>query len=176
MGGKTRNIAVQFVLQQCCKTSCMLFATRFSVPLATTTVTQISLLNYWECFYKKEEDRNPGSNPDLAPRPFVSQSLSLTTAPPHRPTKILKIFKYINLQTVSLNFLNNRWPKPCQKSIISLITSITTKGLVTIENCNWPISKVEWVTATAWAEQQWTYARNRTGEERRRQTLCDRCQ
>ena len=31
--GKTRNIAIQLVLQQCCKTSCTFFVARFSVPL-----------------------------------------------------------------------------------------------------------------------------------------------
>ena len=30
--GKTRNIAIQLVLQQCCKTSCTSFGARFSVP------------------------------------------------------------------------------------------------------------------------------------------------
>ena len=34
VGGKTRKIAIQIVLQQCCKTSCTLFVARFSVPLA----------------------------------------------------------------------------------------------------------------------------------------------
>ena len=33
VGGKTRNIAIQLVLQQCCKTSCTFFVARFSVPL-----------------------------------------------------------------------------------------------------------------------------------------------
>ena len=33
MGGKTRNIAIQLVLQQCYKTSCTFFVARFSVPL-----------------------------------------------------------------------------------------------------------------------------------------------
>ena len=32
VSGKTRNIAIQLVLQQCCKTSCTFFAARFSVP------------------------------------------------------------------------------------------------------------------------------------------------
>ena len=32
MGGKTRNIAIQLVLQQCCKTSCTFFVARFSEP------------------------------------------------------------------------------------------------------------------------------------------------
>ena len=32
MGGKTHNIAIQLVLQQCCKTSCTFFVARFSVP------------------------------------------------------------------------------------------------------------------------------------------------
>ena len=34
LGGKTRNIAIQIVLQECCKTSYTLFVARFSVPLA----------------------------------------------------------------------------------------------------------------------------------------------
>ena len=34
MGGKTCNIAIQIVLQQCCKTSCTLFVARFPLPLA----------------------------------------------------------------------------------------------------------------------------------------------
>ena len=33
MGGKTHNIAIQLVLQQCCKKSCTFFVARFSVPL-----------------------------------------------------------------------------------------------------------------------------------------------
>ena len=33
MGGKTRNITFQSVLQQCCKTSCTFFVVRFSVTL-----------------------------------------------------------------------------------------------------------------------------------------------
>ena len=33
VGGKTRNIAIELVLQQCCKTSCTFFVARFSVPL-----------------------------------------------------------------------------------------------------------------------------------------------
>ena len=32
VGGKTRNIACQLVLQQCCKTSCSFFVTRFYEP------------------------------------------------------------------------------------------------------------------------------------------------
>ena len=32
-GGKTRNIALQLVLQQCCVASCMFFVARFSAPL-----------------------------------------------------------------------------------------------------------------------------------------------
>ena len=30
VGGKTRNIAIQFVLQECCKTSCMFFSSVLS--------------------------------------------------------------------------------------------------------------------------------------------------
>ena len=33
MGCKTRNIAIELVLQQCCKTSYTFFVVRFSVPL-----------------------------------------------------------------------------------------------------------------------------------------------
>ena len=32
MDGKTHNIAIELVLQQCCKTSCMFFVARFSAP------------------------------------------------------------------------------------------------------------------------------------------------
>ena len=32
LGGKTRNVALQLVLLQCFKTSCMFFVARFSVP------------------------------------------------------------------------------------------------------------------------------------------------
>ena len=35
MGGKTRNIAIHLLLQQCCKTSCTFFVVRFSVTLST---------------------------------------------------------------------------------------------------------------------------------------------
>ena len=38
MGGKTRNIAIQLVLQQCCKKSCTFFVVRFSVPLIKSEV------------------------------------------------------------------------------------------------------------------------------------------
>ena len=31
--GKTRNIAIQLVLQQCCKTSCTFFVSRFTEAL-----------------------------------------------------------------------------------------------------------------------------------------------
>ena len=31
VGGKTRNIAIQFAFQQCCKTSCTFFVARFTV-------------------------------------------------------------------------------------------------------------------------------------------------
>jgi len=33
VAGKTRHIAIQLVLQQCCKTSCKFFVARFFVPL-----------------------------------------------------------------------------------------------------------------------------------------------
>ena len=33
MGGKTHNIAIQLVLQQCCQTNCTFLVARFSVPL-----------------------------------------------------------------------------------------------------------------------------------------------
>ena len=48
MGGKMRNIAIQLVLQQCCKASCTFFVARFSVPLATLCETidmQVGYLN-----------------------------------------------------------------------------------------------------------------------------------
>ena len=32
-GGKTRNVAWQLVLQQCCETRCMFFVAHFPVPL-----------------------------------------------------------------------------------------------------------------------------------------------
>ena len=32
VAGKMRNTAIQLVLQQCCKTSCMFFVARFSIP------------------------------------------------------------------------------------------------------------------------------------------------
>ena len=35
MGGKTRNIAIHLLLQQCCKTSCTFFVVRFSVTFST---------------------------------------------------------------------------------------------------------------------------------------------
>ena len=39
VSGKTRNIAIQQVLQQCCKTSCAFFVARFSVPLGSHLVS-----------------------------------------------------------------------------------------------------------------------------------------
>ena len=33
VGGETRSIAIQLVLQQCCKTNCTFFVARFAVPL-----------------------------------------------------------------------------------------------------------------------------------------------
>ena len=32
VGGKTRNISIQLILQRCCKTRCMIFVASFSVP------------------------------------------------------------------------------------------------------------------------------------------------
>ena len=40
VGGKTRNIAIQLVLQRCCQTSCMFFVARFTVPLVGTSTEQ----------------------------------------------------------------------------------------------------------------------------------------
>ena len=40
MGGKTRNIAIQLVLQHCGVTSCMFFVARYSVALLSTSLTQ----------------------------------------------------------------------------------------------------------------------------------------
>ena len=40
MGCKTRNIAIELVLQQCCKTSCKFFVARFSVPLEEIVALQ----------------------------------------------------------------------------------------------------------------------------------------
>ena len=40
VGGKTRNIAIQLVLKQCCKTSCTFFVARFSVRLTYTCTKQ----------------------------------------------------------------------------------------------------------------------------------------
>ena len=42
-GGKTPNIAIQLVLQQCCKTSCPFFVARFSVPLGVLKATKETL-------------------------------------------------------------------------------------------------------------------------------------
>ena len=38
MGGKTRNIAIQLVLQQCCKTSCTFFVARLSTHTKSATI------------------------------------------------------------------------------------------------------------------------------------------
>ena len=43
VGGKTRDIAIQLVLQQCCNTSCTFFVARFSVPL-------VEWYNYFDTF------------------------------------------------------------------------------------------------------------------------------
>ena len=47
MGGKTRNIAIQLVLQQCCRTSCTFFVARFSVPLGRRLSLQIMRLHFF---------------------------------------------------------------------------------------------------------------------------------
>ena len=41
VGGKTRNNAIQLVLQQCCKKSCTFFVARFSVPLIKSEVFSV---------------------------------------------------------------------------------------------------------------------------------------
>ena len=41
VGGKTRSIAIQLVLQQCCKTGCTFFVARISVPLQQRRTTKI---------------------------------------------------------------------------------------------------------------------------------------
>ena len=45
MGGKTRNIAIQLVLQQSCKTSCTFFVARFPVPLERSVPLKIVVVN-----------------------------------------------------------------------------------------------------------------------------------
>ena len=44
-GGKTRNIAIQLVLQKCCKTSCTFFVARFPVPLERSVPLRIVVVN-----------------------------------------------------------------------------------------------------------------------------------
>ena len=44
VGGKMRNIAIQLVLQQCCKTSCAFFVARFFVPLVSQLVSYLNTL------------------------------------------------------------------------------------------------------------------------------------
>ena len=48
MGGKTRNIAIQLVSQQCFKTSCMFFVARFKITNVITEIafSQIGWSNY----------------------------------------------------------------------------------------------------------------------------------
>ena len=41
VGGKTRNIAIQLVLQQCCNSGCTFFVARFSAPLELNQVKRI---------------------------------------------------------------------------------------------------------------------------------------
>ena len=41
MGGKTRNIAIQLGLQQCCKTSCTFFVARFTAALVLFCVVSL---------------------------------------------------------------------------------------------------------------------------------------
>ena len=41
MGGKTRNIATQLGLQQCCKTSCTFFVARFTAALVLFCVVSL---------------------------------------------------------------------------------------------------------------------------------------
>ena len=47
VGGKTRNIAIQLVLQQSYKTSCTFFVARFSVPLLTFGKLTNGKSGYW---------------------------------------------------------------------------------------------------------------------------------
>ena len=44
MGGKTRNVAIQLVVQQCCKTSCTFFVARFYAPLLISLTCAFSSL------------------------------------------------------------------------------------------------------------------------------------
>ena len=41
MGGKTRNIAIQLGLQQCCKTSCTFFVARFTAALVLFCIVSL---------------------------------------------------------------------------------------------------------------------------------------
>ena len=43
VGGKTRNNAIQLVLQQCCRKSCTFFVARFSVPLIKSEVFSVHI-------------------------------------------------------------------------------------------------------------------------------------
>ena len=42
--GKTRNIAIQLILQQCCNTRYKFFVARFSVPLSTSEFDMLVLV------------------------------------------------------------------------------------------------------------------------------------
>ena len=42
MGGKTRNIAIQLGLQQCCKTSCTYFVARFTAALVLFCIASLA--------------------------------------------------------------------------------------------------------------------------------------
>ena len=48
--GKTCNIAFQLVLQHCCKTNCMFFVARFSVPLTVQLPGYVHILHVFFIF------------------------------------------------------------------------------------------------------------------------------
>ena len=51
VGGKTCNIAFQLVLQHCCKTNCMFFVARFSVPLTAQLPKYVHKLHVFFIFF-----------------------------------------------------------------------------------------------------------------------------
>ena len=68
MGGKTRHIAIQLVLQQCCKTS-YTFVARFYAPYPSFPSPPPSFIFWFSFHFSRDQNRKSPSTVSFAPKP-----------------------------------------------------------------------------------------------------------
>ena len=126
MGGKTRYIAIQLVLQQCCKTSCMFFVARISISLFNTKLKLKSKLLACECRHISHHHFSPPRWKEVttgntsARLTYKSLLFSLQTVPAtytecmHTASQhICKEYSSAYAKNVQFNYCILKQPKKC---------------------------------------------------------------